>query len=166
MKRRARAQGQGPDAGRELVGEVSRTVVRQVAPEELELFSEAEADYYRDPRRALRGSRDEAVGFGLDMALLTPYVLMAGGAVVQFLATAVCGAVSDEVRDELRPAVAERVRRLLRRDDEPQAQPSVTMQQARQVRRVALEQATRSGLDPERAALLADAFVGALLVKG
>jgi hypothetical protein len=66
-----------------------------------------------------------------------------GGAIVHFLATAVCGAVSDEVRDELRPVVAGRVRRLLRRDDpgasgrrESEEQPgvrAVTVEQARQV---------------------------------
>ena len=176
MKRRARTSGQGRDAERELVGELSRIVVRHVAPEELALFGETEADYFRDPGLVLKGTQDEAVGFGLDMALLTPYVLVVGGAIVHFLATAVCGAVSDEVRDELRPVVAERVRRLLRRDDpgasgrreseEQAGVRGVTVEQARQVRRVALEQATRSGLDPDRAALLADAFVGALLVNG
>lgn len=173
--RRARTSDKGRDAGRELVSELARIVVQHVAPEELGLLGETEADYFRDPRLVLKSTRDEAVGFGLDMALLTPYVLVVGSAIVHFLATAVCGAVSDEVRDELRPMVAERVRLLLRRDD-PAAPghresehragvTGVTVQQARQVRRIALEQATRSGLDPERAALLADAFVGALLVS-
>jgi hypothetical protein len=42
----------------------------------------------------------------------------------------------------------------------------VTVEQAREVRQVALRQARQSGLDDEKAALLADAFVGALLVNG
>ena len=173
---RARPSGEDRDAERDLVGELARVVVGQVAPEELGLFAETEADYFRDPgfvRRA--GSRDEAVGFGLDLALLTPYVLVVGTAVVHFLAMVVLDAVRDEARDELKPVIAGRVRRLLRRDDpaagrrepdEPDRAPGVTVEQAREVRQVALQQAMQSGLDPGKAALLADAFVGALLVNG
>lgn len=175
--RGARPSGQDGDAERDLAGELARVVVERVAPEELGLFEEAEADYFRDPALVLRaGHRDEAVGFGLDLALLTPYVLMVGEAVVRFLATVVSGAVADEARDELKPVIAGRVRRLLRRDDPAAADrpgsgghdraPGVTAEQAREARQVALQQALQSGLDDEKATLLADAFVGALLVNG
>ena len=175
--RGSRTSGQDRDAEQELVGELAHTVVRCVAPEELGLFAETEADYFRDPGLVLRArSRDEAVGFGLDLALLTPYVLAVGAAVVHFLAVVVSDAVRDEVRDELKPVIAGRVRRLLRRDDpaatdrrepgEHDRMPGVTAEQAREVHRVAQQQAMRSGLDDQKAALLADAFVGALLVNG
>ena len=175
--RGARISGQDRDVERDLVGELARVVVRHVAPEELGLFAETEADYFRDPGLVLRArSRDEAVGFGLDLALLTPYVLVVGTAVVHFLAMVVADAVREEARDELKPVIAGRVRRLLRRDDpaaagrrepeEPDRAPGVTVEQAREVRQVALRHAMQSGLDPEKAALLADAFVGALLVNG
>jgi hypothetical protein len=174
-----RTSGRGRDAERDLVGELARAVVRCVAPEELGLFAETEADYFRDPGFMLTArSRDEAVGFGLDLALLTPYVLVVGTAVVHFLAMVVSDAVRDEAREELKPVIAGRVRRLLRRDDpavaeagrrEPEEHdraPGVSLEQAREVRQVALRQAIQSGLDDEKAALLADAFVGALLVSG
>lgn len=165
------------NAEQDFIGDLARAVVGRVAPEELGLFAETEADYFRDPRAALRaGSRDEAVGFGLEMALMTPYVLTVGTAVVRFLGTVVSDAVRDQLRDELKPVVAGRVRRLLRRDDPAGADhresggqaraPSLTVAQAREVRRVALQQAIQSGLDEQKAALLADAFVGALLVTG
>jgi hypothetical protein len=175
--RDARTSGQGCDAAQGLTGELARAVVGRIAPEELGLFEETEADYFRDPRLVLRaGRRDEAVGFGLDLALLTPYVLMVGAVVVHFLAGVVSDAVGDEVRDEIKPVIAGRVRRLLRRDDPAAADrpeagghdraQGVTAEQAREVRQVALRQARQSGLDDEKAALLADAFVGALLVSG
>jgi hypothetical protein len=175
--RAARTSGHDRDAERDLVGELARAVVRRVAPEELGLFEETEADYLRDPGSMLKtGRRDEAVGFGLDMGLLTPYVLVVGTAVVHFLAAVVSDTVRDEARDELRPVIAERVRRLLRREDPAAADrrgsgqhgraPGVTAEQAREVHRVAQQQAMRSGLDDQKAALLADAFVGALLVNG
>jgi hypothetical protein len=175
--RTARTSDHDRDAERDLVGELARVVVERVAPEELGLFEETEADYFRDPGLVLRArSQDEAVGFGLDVAMLTPYVLVAGTAVVHFLAAVVSDVIHDEVRDELKPVIAGRVRRLLRRDDPAAADhrkseaqdraPSVTVEQAREVRRIALQQARQSGLDGEKAALLADAFVGALLVNG
>jgi hypothetical protein len=175
--RSARTSGQDRDAEQELVGGLARAVVRCVAPEELGLFAETEADYFRDPGLVLRARRrDEALGFGLDLALLTPYVLAVGTAVVHFLAIVVSDAVRDEARDELKPVIAGRIRRLLRRDDPAAADhrqpeehdlaPGVTLEQAREVRQVALRQAMQSGLDDDKAALLADAFVGALLVNG
>lgn len=175
--RGTRSSGQDRDTERDLVSELARAVVQCVAPEELALFAETEADYFRDPGSVLRArSRDEAVGFGLDLALLTPYVLMVGTAVVHFLAMVVSDAVRDEARDELKPVIAGRVRRLLRRDDPAAADhaeseahdgvPPMTVEQAREVRQIALRQAMQSGLDGEKAALLADAFVGALLVNG
>ena len=175
--RDARTSGQDCDAERDLTSELARAVVGRVAPEELGLFEETEADYFRDPGLVLRpGRRDEAVGFGLDLALLTPYVLVVGAAVVHFLAGVVSDAVRDEAQDELKPVIAGRLRRLLRRDDPAAAgRPGsggrdralgVTAEQAREVRQVALRQARQSGLDDEKAALLADAFVGALLVNG
>jgi hypothetical protein len=177
VMRGARTSGQAGDAERDLVGELARAVVRCVAPEELELFAETEADYVRDPGLVLRArSRDEAVGFGLDLALLTPYVLVVGTAVVHFLAMVVSDAVRDEAREELKPVIAGRVRRLLRRDapaaadrrgpGEHDRPPGVTVEQAREVRQLALRQALQFGLDDQKAALLADAFVGALLVNG
>jgi hypothetical protein len=177
VMRGTRTSGQAGDAERDLVGELARAVVRCVAPEELELFAETEADYVRDPGLVLRArSRDEAVGFGLDLALLTPYVLVVGTAVVHFLAMVVSDAVRDEAREELKPVIAGRVRRLLRRDGPAAADrrgpedhdraPGVTVEQAREVRQLALRQAMQSGLDDQKAALLADAFVGALLVNG
>jgi hypothetical protein len=177
VMRGTRTSGQAGDAERDVVGELARAVVRCVAPEELELFAETEADYVRDPGLVLRArSRDEAVGFGLDLALLTPYVLVVGTAVVHFLATVVSDAIRDEAREELRPVIAGRVRRLVRRDGPAAADrrgpgehdraPGVTVEQAREVRQLALRQALQSGLDDQKAALLADAFVGALLVNG
>jgi hypothetical protein len=175
--RDARTSGPDGDAERDLTGELARAVIGRVAPEELALFEETEADYFRDPGVVFKaGRRDEAVGFGLDLALLTPYVLVVGAAVVHFLAAVVSDAVVGVAGDELKPVIAGRVRRLLRRDDpapadrpgpgEHERAPGVTVEQARQVRQVALRQALQSGLDDEKAALLADAFVGALLVDG
>jgi hypothetical protein len=177
MSMRATYPSDRGDIERDLVDELACTVLQRVAPEELVVFDETAADYSRDPELVLNARRrDEAVGFGLEMALLTPYVLAVGTVVVRFLGSIISDAVRDEIRDELKPVIAGPVRRLFRREGTPQADrgesagqdraPGVTAEQAREVRRVALQQARRSGLDDDKASLLADAFVGALLVNG
>jgi hypothetical protein len=155
-----------PEAENELVTELARLALEQAAPEELVLFSETAEEYFKDPQAVLDPKRrDEALGFGLDVAMLTPYVLAVAAPVVRFLASTVADAVSQEAK----PLVARLVRRLLRQPDpapEPasEAPPPLTTEQARQVRELAYQQAKRLGLDEGQAVLLADSMVGRLVV--
>jgi hypothetical protein len=51
------------DVERDLVDELAQAVLQRVAPEELVVFEETEADYFREPEPVLSGRRrDEAVG--------------------------------------------------------------------------------------------------------
>ncbi len=163
---------------RDLVNELSQIMLRDIAPEELVLYDETAEDYFADPEFIEKNRpREEAVGFGLDLAMLTPYVLAVATVAVRFLATAVTDAAHDELRDELRPVIADSVKRLFRReptqaaDDHASAghqkrSPGLTLEDGREIRRIALQRARQSGLDDERASLLADALVGALFVQG
>jgi hypothetical protein len=162
---------------RNLAGELAQAALQLVAPEELALFEETETEYFRNPDGYWHTKRrDETVGFGIELALLTPYVLGVGIPVVRFLATVVADALRDELHDQLEQAITAMVRRLFRRADppgaygpeEPEHGPAVvlTADQGREVRRIALLQARRFGLDEAQASLLADAFAGALLVNG
>ncbi|MCA1781209.1 MAG: hypothetical protein ABR500_03245 [Dermatophilaceae bacterium] len=73
------------------------------APEELALFDETAEEYFADPQGVLQAkSRDEAVGFGVEFALLTPYILAVATSVIHLLASMVGDAV------EGRPAVSQR----------------------------------------------------------
>lgn len=130
------------------------------------LFSETAEEYFADPQAVLDPDhRDEALGFGLDVAMLTPYALAVAAAVVRFLASTVAEAAGEEAK----PMVARLVRRLLRRPapaPEPagEAPPQLTTEQARQVRELAYQQAKRLGLNEDQAVLLADSMAGRLVV--
>jgi hypothetical protein len=103
-----------PEAENELVAELARLALEQAAPEELVLFQETAEDYFRDPQAVLDpGGRDEPLGFGLELAMLTPYVLAVATPVIRFLASTVADAAGEEVK----PLVARIVRRLFRRPD-------------------------------------------------
>ena len=158
-----------PDADRDLLEELARTILEHSAPEELVIFEETAEEYFRNPDDVLHPARrDEALGFGLDLALLTPYVLAVAAPVLSFLVQTVAAAAKEEAT----PRVRELVRRLFNRSAAKGAQHerredeslTLTPEQAREVREVALARATDLGLPEEQARLLADSVVGGLVV--
>jgi hypothetical protein len=158
-----------PDADRDLLEELARTILEHSAPEELVIFEETAEEYFHDPDAVLHPARrDEALGFGLDLALLTPYVLAVAAPVLSFLVQTVAAAAKEEAT----PRVRELVRRLFNRsagrnEQEGEDAPmTLTPDQAREVRQVALARATDLGLPEEQARLLADSVVGGLAVAG
>lgn len=167
------------DAERALITALAERVLEQTAPEELVLFEDTTEQYFEDPQRALVPSRrEEDVGFGLDLTLLTPYVLAVATAVVRFLATT----IADTAREDAESAIASFVRRLYRRppardsdagDGRDSHDTAATQgpgpldpDRSRRVYAVALEKAQALGLAPERADLLATSVVGALALEG
>ena len=155
---------------RDLIDEFAREVLASVAPEELAIFDETAEEYHRDPDRVLSAKgRDEAVGFGLDLGLLTPYVLAVAAPVLTYL----LGTVVDAAKAEAKPIVRDLVHRLFHRrkaaETAPGAQPDaepiqLSAAEAAKVRDVAFARASDLGLPQERARLLADAVVGGLNV--
>jgi hypothetical protein len=156
-----------PAADRDLLEELARTILERSAPEELVIFEETSEEYFHNPDAVLHPARrDEALGFGLDLALLTPYVLAVAAPVLSFLVQTVASAAKEEAT----PHVKELVRRLFNRSSEKRPGQgakdvlALTGEQAREVREVALARATDLGLPAEQARLLADSVVGGLVV--
>jgi len=153
-----------PAEERDLATELARMALEQAAPEEIALFPETAADYFRDPQAAVSPSRrDEAVGFGLELALLTPYLLAVATAVVRWLSSL----VQESVADELRPRIGRLVHRLFRgAPDDAAAAAEITPlspDQLHRLRDVAYERGIELGLDASKASLLADSVVGRLV---
>jgi hypothetical protein len=150
----------------ELAAELAQLALEESAPHELDVFPEVAAEYFADPEAVLNPARrEEDIGFGLEFALLTPYVLSVAVAVVRFLAAL----VGETVKEESKPVLARLVRQLLRRPGAAGADPPsahLSEQQARQVREVAYVNAKGLGLDDARATLLADSIVGGVLTGG
>lgn len=155
-----------PDQERVLVTELAEAVLDQAAPEELIVFDETAQEFFQNPERMLNPkTRDEPVGFGLEIGLLTPYVLAVVSPVVSFLITV----VADSVKEASKTATGEWVRSLFKRKaDTPAADassvPALTSEQARRVHEIAFERATTLGLPQATAQLLADSVVGGVLV--
>ena len=159
------SQTEGYADDEQLVRELAQSVLEQTAPEELLLFDETAAEYFADPRGVLdaRG-RDEPVGFGLDLAMVTPVVLAALTPVVQYLLSV----ATDALKTEVQPVVVRWVRALLHKgQDSPEERaptPALTPAQAAHVRQLSRDRAVQLGMSQADADLLADSVVGGMAV--
>jgi hypothetical protein len=163
-----------------LVEALARSAVQDAAPEELPLFAPTSEAYF-DPRRGTpAGAKsDEMLGFGVDaaaaMVLVTPVALEAARSVVSYLVTELQAAL----KDESKPMIQALVHRLAHLRDKPASSPDAkpadakpaeaepaafTEAQLQEVHKVALRTAERMGLDHAKAAVVADAIVGAVAV--
>lgn len=150
------------DDERSVVTEIARQAVERAAPEELPIFADTAADYFRDPRRALSPQRrDEAVGFGVELALLTPYAL----AVATFAVHTVTAILSKAAVAEGTPIARNLIRRLFHLPGGPpdSSPPRLSQEEARQVRDATVAHAQALGLTGPQADLLADAVIGSLV---
>jgi hypothetical protein len=145
-----------------LIAELTRNALTSAAPDELVVFEETAQEYFSDPQAALTASgSDSAVGFGLELAMITPAALAVGAAVVQAIASHLSGR-SVQFGERGLISVA---RRVLRVEAKP-AELTLTAAQARHVRQLAWEKARALGMPESQAQLLADSFVGAIAVGG
>jgi hypothetical protein len=144
----------------DLARELARLALDRAAPDELAIFDDLAAEYFADPQAALHPpDRDETLGFGLDLTLLTPYVL----AVVGYVLPLLNDMVSEAAKEQGTALIGSWLGRVIRR--EPRAAAvRLSVEQARQVQAVAFDQARRAGLDDGRARLVADSIVGAVTV--
>jgi len=149
----------------QLTNEFAQLVLERAAPDEVVLYDETAAAYFANPVRALSGTRgDESLGFGLELMLITPFVISVSQTVLKWLAqTAVESAMK-----EASPSVAGYVTRLFRRNTRTTADAdadviALTSSQLHQVRTLAYDSALATGLDAEKAGLIADSTVGALI---
>ena len=100
---------------RDVSTELARLMIERAAPDELLTFDEVADEYYADPESTLNPAKnDEAVGFGLELALLAPFALAVAQFIIGFLGDLLRDVAKDAVKDAAKPAVAGAVRRVLR----------------------------------------------------
>jgi hypothetical protein len=149
---------------RAFVTELSKEIVAEVAPEELALFDQLVTDYYQNPAPPDLTHRadDDALGFGLGEVLTaaSPAATAMVSAVLGFVMQQAINAFHDESSDFIRS----KVKGLFKRDkdkDQPSAGDALpfTRQQLKQARELALQEATRYGMEQAEAERMADALL-------
>ena len=152
----------------QVVAEVSRELIRSIAPGELPMFKANSAAYFANPERALKPvkGKDELLGFGVAeaAAFLTPVVLEAVRAVVAF-ATAELGKAA---RAEGGATISAWVKSLFKSfipsavANDAATAPALTREQLERLRSIALEKA-KLYIDEAQASRLADELIGRLV---
>ncbi|WP_433505455.1 hypothetical protein ACQP04_02455 [Pseudonocardia halophobica] len=153
------------DTDRQLTVEFTSLLLASVAPDELAVLDESAQEYFADPAAALADGREDVpLGSGLDVAMITPYLMAVASAVLPVLGQFTADLAKDVGKDLVKEPTVTAIRRLFRRSPaEPAA--ALTPAEMDQVRAVVLRQSVALGLPPTQAELIANATVGALHVR-
>ena len=146
--------------GDQFIQELSRELVSQFAPEELEMFDELYRDYQKNPAPpAVEPGRDDALGSGLGEVIVavTPAASAMATAVVSFIV----GEVLKAAREEGTEKIKARVKAVFNPKSQEKAAP-LSQEQLEQVRKLAARRAVDFGLSPEQAKQMALALIGSL----
>jgi hypothetical protein len=152
-----------PTVDQQLAVELTAIALQGTAPEELAVLDEVAQEYFDDPAAALANGRDQALGSGLELAMVTPYLLSAAG-----VALPIVGAMAgDAVKKVGTEQLTTQLRRLFRRSPaEPPTAEALSRAQAEEVRRAVQSHLSGIGVAEGYAKLVADATVGSLHVRG
>ncbi len=154
------------DIDRQVTVEFTSLLLASVAPDELAVLDESAQEYFADPAAALAdGRKDVPLGSGLEVAMLTPYVMAVASAVLPVLAQFAADIAKDVGKDLVKDPIVTAIRRLFRRSPAEPAAAALAPAQMEQVRAVVLRQSAALGLPPAQAELIANATVGALHVR-
>ncbi len=155
--------------GQEYIKEVSKRIVTEFAPEELDLFDDLITEYFVDPTSPdLTKSRgDDALAFGVGEVLVA--VTPAAAAMVTAVLTRVFTEVVEVIKEEESgEKIKETIKGIFSREekdsiDDDKPQP-LTSDQLEQVKKLARRQAKKFGLEHDLANKMADALIGALVL--
>jgi hypothetical protein len=160
----------------QLVSEVTRDVITQMAPQEVPLVRATSEAYFKNPEKVLatHTGKDEMLGFGTGevVTLLTPVVLAVTTEVVTFLGEEIKKSVKDEGASFVNVSVKALFKKFRpaekpEKPEKPEKQtpPPLTGEQLARVREIALKKARQLKLSERSAKLLADSLVGSLAVS-
>ena len=155
---------QSPDGDR-FVQELSKELVGQFAPEELDVFDELYHEYRERPAppQAEPGT-DDPLGSGLGeiIVAVTPAASAMVTAVVSFVLNEVLKASQDEASEKIKT----RVKAVFNPTPaEKEKVPPLSQEQLDQVRRLAAKRGVDFGLPPEQARQMSLALIGSLSLK-
>ncbi len=133
--------------GHQLVEEISKDIVAQIAPEEMEMFDELLQEHFQNPESST--TDDEPLGFGGElMVAVTPVVAMVVEAVIKFLLEEVIKAA----KQESVTLITQKVKTLFNPSREKKgALPTLTQEQLERIKQLVRKEALRSGMKPKKA---------------
>ena len=152
---------QTPD-GDQFVQELSKQLVSQFAPEELEIFDELYSEYRKDPTPPQAGQgADDTLGSGLGEVIVavTPAASAMATAVVSFVLSEVLKASQEEASEKIKAKV-----KALFNPKASEKAAALSPEQLEKVRRLAARRAVDFGLSADQAKQMSLALIGSLSI--
>ncbi|MBQ1076185.1 hypothetical protein KBX06_23950 [Micromonospora sp. C31] len=152
-----------PESDRSLLVDLARPMVERFSPGEGDLFPLLSEAHFADPDAYAESARRSGpLAFGLPevLVLLTPVTLAAMTEVVRYVVERGMHKGHRVTSAALRRAFRAAPRQRGASEAETEAPLELTGQEWSEVRRIVERVAVRGGVDPDRAALIADAVVG------
>ena len=148
--------------GNQLVGEISKDVVAQLAPEELEMFDEFVQEHFQNPEPSTKD--DEPLGFGGDVLVaVTPLVVLVVQAVFKFIGEEILKAT----KEESSALIAKKVKAIFNPSDESkEALPTLTKEQLETIKNLVRKEAQRGGMKRKKAEDMALIITARLAMAG
>lgn len=148
---------------RELITELSKDIVSQVAPEELDLFDELIQEYFDDPTPPdlTTDNSDDPLGFGLGevMVAATPAIAAAISAGITFLLTVAWQADAGSSVTLIKQKIQQRFQR------KQQADLDLSKEQLTQLKRIVHSTVLRFGTEQTVAGQISDAVIVTLVLS-
>ena len=148
---------------RELIEEISKNVVVEVAPEEEDMFDELMGEYFQNPTPPDLSAKpkDDPLAFGVNEMLfaITPAVAAMVDAVLNHVATEFIKAAKGESKESIKKIVKK-----LFSNDSKDIKP-LDKEQLEQVKKLAKKQAIKFGIQPDKAENMAIALIGSLALS-
>jgi len=157
---------QQTSAGQAAIAELTKEVVTEVAPEELELFDELLQEYLDQPEspNPLTADANDPLGFGLAnvMVAATPAIAAAVSAGITFLLTVVWNAAEESAVAFIKQQLQQRFQRKQKTDI---ASLDLTKEQLIQLKQVVHSTVLRFGTEQAAAGQISDAVIVALVLS-
>lgn len=147
--------------GRDFIYEISKDVVSQVAPEEMDLFDELLQQYFENLQPPPQSPPiDDPLGSGLAeiMVAATPAAAAMASAVLGFIV----GEVIKVTKEESASLIRKKIHDLFDPKESSEGSPPLTKEQLELVKKLARKQASRFGFTADKAEMMANALIGAL----
>lgn len=155
----------GTTEDRELIVELSKQIVEQMAPEETDLFDELMESYFVDPSPPdlTANPGDDPLGFGVNdlMVAVTPAAAAVASAAIAFVMSVLAKAARDEGAEQIRRRLKSALRDKRNTED---SRLALTSSQLETLLTITRETAERYGMDTEQSDAMANAVLVTLLL--
>jgi hypothetical protein len=160
--------------GHKLIHDISKDLVMDFAPEEMDLFDELVVEYFHDPTPPDFSAKpvDDPLAFGLDEVLVA--VTPAAAAMVHAVLNHLMAESLNVAKEEGAEAVRKKIRGIFKNEEQQDEKPvkkdnkeirPLNREQMEQVKKLARKQAIQFGIKPDKAEKMANALIGALALK-